>query len=355
MPYEIIIVSPSKIELRSYEDKDPTNNEVLVQTSVSGIKSGTELNLYRGANPFVNEVWDNDLRLFRPAIDDDELPDFFPHTLGSWASGIVRKVGHGVRKFSTGDLVHGSWKHRHTALVAEDQLYPVKDESLLETMLFTDPARFALAAIHDANIKVGDLVAIFGMGAIGLIAIQLAKLSGASKIIAIDPIHGRLALAKELGADHIFDPRDGDISIAIKNLNGGKGVDVAMEIAGSYDALQQAIRCVHKEGLVVTSGYYGNTKHHLDLAREWHHNRVTLRSSMPVWDCSHRNQPMWNLARLEKTVINLLENGKIEIKPLIGARIPFEQAAKAYTMIDESLDEKVKILLTYDRENNGEI
>ncbi|MBE0410516.1 MAG: zinc-binding alcohol dehydrogenase [Anaerolineales bacterium] len=351
MPYEIIVASPSRIEFREYVERDPVANEVLVQTYVSGIKSGTELNLYRGANPFVNEVWDKYLRLFRPSREDEELPAFFPHTLGSWASGVVRKVGPGVRKFKPGDLVHGGWKHRQTALMVEDKLYPIRDETVLETMLFTDPSCFALAAIHDASIKVGDMVAIFGMGAIGLIAVQLAKLNGASKVIAIDPILGRLEVAKELGADHLFDPREGDVSIAIKELSGGNGVDVSLEIAGSYDALQQAIRCVHREGLVVTAGYYGDSTFHLDLAREWHHNRVTLRSSMPVWGCSHRHQPMWNLARIEKTVIQLLEEGKIRVDPLIGARLPFERAAEAYTMIDKSPDEKVKIILTYDTEN----
>ena len=256
-----------------------------------------------------------------------------------------------MTKFKPGDLVHGGWKHRQTALMAEDKLYPIKNEAVMETMLFTDPACFALAAIHDASIKVGDQVAIFGMGAIGLIAVQLAKLNGASKVIAVDPIAGRLELAKELGADHTFDPREVDESIAIKELSGGKGVDVSMEIAGSYDALQQAIRCVHREGLVVTAGYFGDSTIHLDLAREWHHNRVTLRSSMPVWDCSHRNQPMWDLARIEKTVIQLLEDGKINVEPLIGARMPFEQAEVAYAMIDKSPDDKVKIILTYDTGN----
>jgi len=352
MPLEIIVVSPKKIELREYADRDPIGEEVLIRTIVSGIKSGTELNLYYGANPFVKEVWDKDLRLFRPAREAEETVPFFPHTLGSWASGVVTKVGAGVSKFKSGDLVHGEWKHRQTALVKEDKLYPLRDVADSETMLFTDPGCFALSAIHDASIKLGDLVAIFGMGAIGLIAIQMAKLNGARKVIAIDPVPGRLNLAKELGADLIFDPKICDVGVAIKEATGGNGVDVSIEIAGSYHALQQAIRCVHKEGLVVTAGYYGDSNNHLDLAREWHHNRITLRSSMPVWGCSHRNQPMWNLSRIEHQVISLLEEGKLNVKPLIWERIPFEQAAKAYEMISETPGSKAKILLTYDKWEN---
>jgi threonine dehydrogenase-like Zn-dependent dehydrogenase len=349
MPLEIIVESPKKIAFREYEDREPVGEEVLVQTLVSGIKSGTELNLYSGANPFVNEVWDQELRLFRPVREDEELAPFFPHTLGSWAAGVVSRVGAGVSRYKPGDLVHGEWKHRQTALVMEDKLYPICDEGDCETMVFADPARFALAAIHDANIKLGDQVAVFGMGAIGLIAVQMAKLNGAGKVIAIDPISDRLKLAEELCADLTINPQKCDVGIAIKDATGGHGVDVALEIAGSYDALQQAIRCVHKEGLVVTAGYYGDSSNHLDLAREWHHNRITLRSSMPVWNCSHRNQPMWNLSRIERIAISLLEERKLTVKPLIWERIPFEQAYKAYEMISETPGSKAKILLTYDR------
>jgi threonine dehydrogenase-like Zn-dependent dehydrogenase len=349
MPLEIIVESPKKIAFREYEDREPVGEEVLVQTLVSGIKSGTELNLYSGANPFVNEVWDQELRLFRPVREDEELAPFFPHTLGSWAAGVVSRVGAGVSRYKPGDLVHGEWKHRQTALVMEDKLYPICDEGDCETMVFADPARFALAAIHDANIKLGDQVAVFGMGAIGLIAVQMAKLNGAGKVIAIDPISDRLKLAEELCVDLTINPQKCDVGIAIKEATGGHGVDVALEIAGSYDALQQAIRCVHREGLVVTAGYYGDSSNHLDLAREWHHNRITLRSSMPVWNCSHRNQPMWNLSRIERIAISLLEERKLTVKPLIWERIPFEQAYKAYEMISETPGSKAKILLTYDR------
>jgi threonine dehydrogenase-like Zn-dependent dehydrogenase len=265
---------------------------------------------------------------------------------------VVRKVGAGVSRYKPGDLVHGEWKHRQTALVTEDKLYPIREEGDCETMVFTDPARFALAAIHDANIKVGDQVAIFGMGAIGLIAVQMAKLNGAGKVIAIDLVPERLKLAEELCADLTFDPVKCDVGVAIKEATGGYGVDVAMELAGSYTALQQAIRCVHQEGLVVTAGYYGDSSDHLDLAREWHHNRITLRSSMPVWNCSHRNQPMWNLSRIERVAINLLEERKLNVKPLIWERIPFEQASKAYELISNAPGSKAKILLTYDKQVN---
>jgi threonine dehydrogenase-like Zn-dependent dehydrogenase len=125
---------------------------------------------------------------------------------------------------------------------------------------------------------------------------------------------------------------------------------VAVEISGAYPALQQAIRCVHREGLVVAASYYGDQTGRIDLAREWHHNRITLRSSMPVWGCSHRWQPMWDFSRLERVAIKLLEEQRLQVSPLIGARFPFERAAEAYARIDAAPGGAVKILLTYEQQ-----
>ncbi len=347
MPQELVVLSPKTIGFSSYEDRQPAGDEVLIQTQVSGIKHGTELNMYRGTLPFASELWDPALRLFRSPGEGESVAPFYPHTLGSWAAGVILEIGPEVRTFQPGDLVHGEWKHRQTALKTEAQLYRTPEQVDGETMVFTDPARFALAAIHDAEIKLGDRVAIFGLGAIGMLAMQMARLDGAAQVIAVDPIPGRLELARRLGADLTINPEIEDAGMAIKQATGSAGVDVAVEISGAYASLQHAIRCVHKEGLVVTASYYGDRTIPLDLSREWHHNRITLRSSMPVWDCSHRHHPMWDLARLERAAVSLLEEQKLSVKPLIGARISFDCAAEAYNLIDQSAGEKIKIILTY--------
>jgi threonine dehydrogenase-like Zn-dependent dehydrogenase len=348
MPLELVVESPRTVVFVEYEEREPAGNEVLVRTTVSGIKHGTEINTYRGIVPFADQVWDPALRVFRPLSEGEQVAPFFPHKMGSWAAGVVVRVGPDADKFKPGDRVHGEWKHRQTVTVPEEDLYPIKEGVADEAMVFSDPARFALAGIHDAAIKLGDRVAIFGLGAIGMLALQMARLSGAGQIFAVDPIPGRLELASEFGADVTIDPLACEAGLAIKEASNGAGADVALEISGVYAALQQALRCVHREGLVVTVSFYGDKSGRVDLSSEWHHNRITLRSSMPVWGCSHRCYPMWDRARLERVAIGLLEEQKLQVKPLIGARIPFERAAEAYAMIDESPGDKVKILLTYE-------
>lgn len=348
MPYELVVQSPRVVGYAEYEDREPVGDEVHIKTTVSGIKHGTELNIYRGTLPFATDLWDAERRLFRPPMAEEQVKPFFPHTMGSWAAGIVTKVGPAVRSLKPGDLVHGEWRHRQTVIKPENSVYRIPPGVDSETMVFSDPARFALGAVHDAQIKLGDRVAVFGLGAIGMIALQMARLDGALQVIAVDVLPERLALAKQLGADLCVNPTECDAAIVIKDATGGRGVDVALEISGAYTALQQAIRCVQREGLVVTASYYGDTAGRVDLSREWHHNRITLRSSMPVWDCTHRCHPLWDLQRLERTAITLLEEQKIQVKPLIGARFPFERAAEAYALIDRSPGAMVKLLLTYD-------
>ena len=352
MPQELIVESPCKIAFRAYEDPPLTADQVLVRTTVSGIKSGTEINLYRGTAPFVSEIWDPALRLFRPPEPGEKISPFFPHSLGSWAAGQVMAVGPQVKALRPGDLVHGEWKHRQTAVMPESRVHVVASQAEAESMLFTDPAKFALAAVHDAEIKLGDRVAVFGMGAIGLLAIQMARLNGARQVFAIDPIPGRVALARDLGADQALNPKDCDVAMTIKRATGGRGVDAVLEISGVYAALQEAIRCSCQAGRVVAASYYGTQQGRIDLSREWHHNRITLRSSMPVWDCPHRAYPAWDHARLEAEAMDLLATGAVRVEPLIGERVPFLEAARAYAAIDQAPDEKVKILLTYGTERS---
>lgn len=347
MPLELVVSAPKTVGYQEYEEREPVGDEVLVRTTVSGIKHGTELNSYRGVIPFGDRVWDAGLRLFRAPRRDERIKPYYPHRMGSWAAGVVTEVGPEVRRYKPGDRVHGDWRHCQTAILPEGALYPLLEGVDGETMVFSDPARFALAGIHDAQIKLGDRVAIFGLGAIGMLALQMARLSGAEWIVAVDPIAARLELAAQLGADLALDPTEVDVGLAIKEATGG-GVDVAVEISGVYSALQQAIRSVRREALVVTVSFYGDAAGRLDLASEWHHNRINLRSSMPVWDCSHRSQPMWDLARVERTAVRLLEEGRLEVKPLIGARVPFMRAAEAYAMIDLRPNDSVKTLLTYE-------
>lgn len=344
MPEEFVVAAERSIVFQEYEEPPLKPREVRVRSIVSGIKHGTEMALYRGKTPFKDGVFDLESRMFVPRTDGTSL---YPTSLGSWLAGEVIEVGSEVTRFRVGDRVHGGMPHRPTHVRDENTLFPLAGGMSPETALFTDPTIFALVAVHDARVKVGDNVAIFGMGALGLLAVQIARLNGAERVYAVDTIPARLALAREFGADEVFNPRECDPAVEIKARTNKKGVDVAIEISGAYSALQAAIRAVHVAGLIVAASFYSGTEP-LQLGAEWHHNRPTLLSSMPVWGMPHRCAPMWDRSRVEHTAVRLLERGKLVTAPMIGRRYRYAAAADAYRFIDEHPEQTLKTLLDYE-------
>lgn len=349
MSREFKLVGPRELQYREYDEPPLGADEIRARAVLSGISHGTELNLYRGTAPFHDKRFDPDLRLFV----DDPGGGMYPADLGYEWVGRVTEVGAGVDRFAPGDLIHLPFPHRETHTVRPADLTmigrvePLPDTLTPEAAITLALAGVALQAVHDAHIKLGDRVAIFGMGVIGLLAVQLARLNGALWIDVVDPLPERRALATAFGADRALDPAAGDVSLAIKSANREPGADIAIELSGSDAALHEAIRCVRVAGTVVAGGFYRGGAAHLRLGEEWHHNRVTLVSSMGVWDCPHRDYPAWDRARIHATATALLASGQLRTDGLITHRFSFEQARDAYELIDQHPAEVVKVVLAY--------
>jgi 2-desacetyl-2-hydroxyethyl bacteriochlorophyllide A dehydrogenase len=347
MPRALVLNSPRQLSIEDYDDVPLQAGEVRAKAVLSGISHGTELNLYSGNNPFIDREFDRELRLFVPRAERNETT----LTLGYEWVGRVTDIGSGVTAFKIGDLVHLPYPHRETHTFTEGQTSSLGDffplEISPEDAIVLALAGVALQAIHDAHVKVGDHVTIFGMGAIGLLAVQLAKLNGAGHVDAVDPLESRRHRAAGFGADSVFNPSDGDVAYAIKSGSPTRGADVAIDFSGSYDALNEAIRVARMGGTVVAGGFYRGGGTPLTLGAEWHHNRVTLLSSMGVWNCPHRDFPLWNRGRIHETCANLLAAGKLRTDGLITHRIPFEEAPRAYELIEKNPGEALKVVLTY--------
>lgn len=349
MPEELWLVGPREVRTASYDDPPLQPGEIRAAAILSGISHGTELNLFRGTSPFHTKQFDPDLRLFVPAAEGV----MYPARIGYEWVGRVTEIGAGVSGFTPGDLIHLPFGHRatHTACPAEQTMLgdiaPLPDTLSPDRAIILALAGVALQAVHDAHIKVGDHVAIFGLGVIGLLAVQFARLNGALRIDAVDPLPRRRALAEAFGADRTLDPNTCDVAVEIKSATPECGADVAIELSGSAAALHESIRCVRVAGTVVAGGYYQGGAAPLRLGEEWHHNRITMVSSMGVWDCPHRNYPAWDRARIHATATHFLATGQLRTDGLISHRFPLARAAEAYTLIDQHPDEVVKVVLTY--------
>ena len=351
MPKAYYLVGPRTFELREYDDPPLGPRDVRLESVLSGISHGTELNLYRGTAPFAEKHFDREHRLFMP----NEERAFRPMRLGYEMVSRVAAVGSEVTEVRVGDLVHSATPHGPTTTINMDQnaraqipMQALPAGVSPRQAVFSALVGVALVAIHDAQIKVGDHVAVFGLGTIGLITVQLARLSGATYVAAVDPIAMRREVAASFGADEVIDPTQCDPGEVLKFRDGPHGVDVAIEASGTYPALQQAIRSAHMGGTVVTLGYYQGGASAVFLGEEWHHNRLNLVSSMGVWNCPSRYYPMWDRPRVAHTVMELLAQGKVQVEQLITQTFPYSQVPEAYRFIDEHPTETIKAVLTYE-------
>jgi 2-desacetyl-2-hydroxyethyl bacteriochlorophyllide A dehydrogenase len=341
MPKELLLTRPRAIQIVPYDDAELGPEEVRANAIVSGISHGTELALYRGDSAFAGKLFDLDLRLF---VEDAET-ESYPMRLGYEWIGEVGAVGADVHGIEVGDRVHLTLPHRQTHTVAIGQALVLPKALDAERAALLQSAAIALQAVHDARLKVGDRVAIFGLGVFGLLAVQLARLSGAGWVAAVDPTARRRELARSFGVDCTLDPNAGDAGREIKLAAGG-GADVAIEFSGRYEALHEALRCVRLAGSVVAAGFYVGSGSALRLGEEFHHNRLTLAGSMSGWGAPHR-EPGWDRARLRATALDLLTHDRLDLAAFITHRIPFERAAEAYELIDRRPEETLRVVLTY--------
>jgi threonine dehydrogenase-like Zn-dependent dehydrogenase len=343
MPRELVALAPREPALREYVEPPLQPGQIRIRSEFSAPKHGTELGIYRGSSAFNRSRYDPALQHFVPREDTGNL---FPRRLGNMTVGVVTEVGSNVRRFRAGDRVYGHLPIRETHTTAEERVEPVPEGMTPEQIVYLDPAEFALAAVRDAEIRLGETVAIFGLGAIGFMVLQMARLSGAVRIAAVDPLPNRREIALRYGADQVVDPAEGDVAEIIKRANGNRGVDVTIEASGSYRALHEAIRTAHFGGLVVPLAFYHGEGQGLRLGEEAHLNRVTLKFSRAISD-PNRDYPMWDRSRILHTATELLRSGQVRVEGLVTPIVPFEQSAEAYRRIDEAPGESIKLGVVY--------
>jgi alcohol dehydrogenase len=156
-----------------------------------------------------------------------------------------------------GNTINGAWAEYLLVPHARANLAVVPDELTDEQVLMLpDIASTGISGAESGNIRVGDSVAVFAQGPIGLCATLGARLRGASLIVAIDPIAERRAMGLRFGASLTIDPRTDDVVARLKDLTGGRGVDVAIEALGRQETFEAALRSIRPGGVLSSLGVY---------------------------------------------------------------------------------------------------
>jgi threonine dehydrogenase-like Zn-dependent dehydrogenase len=164
-----------------------------------------------------------------------------------------------------------------------------------------------------------------------------------------DDLQARVELAGRLDevAAHVLDPAADDVGERIKELTGGRGADVCIEISGSYRALHEAVRGCAAGGRVVAAGFYQGGAANLRLGEEFHHNRLSLIASVGAWGAPDRHAPLWDRRRVLDTATRLLYTDRVSVEGMLDRTFRFDEALTAYRRLDEHPQDAVKVALVY--------
>lgn len=346
MPHVVQFNAPGSVSLVECDAQALTSTDVRIRTYYSGISAGTELTAYRGSNPYLTGTWDPEARLFRPGLPT------FGYPVSGWGYsevGEVVEAGEEVTDVEVGQVVHGIWGHRSDAVVPEaavtgrvlaPDVDPVRGT-------FARVGAIALNAVLAAGVSLGDQVAIYGQGVIGLLATQLATLSGA-EVVAIDALDVRLEAARRFGASEtVRADHPGGAGAKVREVSHGRGVDSAIELSGNDRALHEATRSVVIDGTVVASGFYQGGADHLRLGEEFHHNRVRIVASQ-ISNTPVALGPRWDQRRLVSVFMRQVAHERVNVTDLVTDVVDAVDVGSVFERLDRGDPDILQAILRFD-------
>ena len=291
-------------------------------------------------------------------------------TIGHEPVGIIHELGVGVSGYKIGDRVlvgaitpcgqcsfclsgHwsqcggpiGGWKFGNTIngaqaeylLVphAQANLAKIPDElSDEQVVLLADIASTGISAAESADVQIGDTVAVFAQGPIGLCATAGAKLKGASLIVAVESDPVRTEMAKRMGADMVINHLKMDAVAEIRSLTGGEGVDVAIEALGTQATFESALRVLRAGGTLSSLGVYSGK---LSVPVEPFAAGLGDQKIITTL-CPGGKERM-------RRLMELVRHGKLDLMPLLTHTFSLDEITKAYKLFGERRDGVNKIAI----------
>jgi 2-desacetyl-2-hydroxyethyl bacteriochlorophyllide A dehydrogenase len=317
--------APRQLELRDEPLPALGATDARVQTLASAISHGTEMLVFRGQVP-------PDLALDLPTLSGSFR---FPIKYGYASVGRILETGCAVNNLAVGDVVFVHHPHQTEYVVPVSM--PIRLPRGLDPVrgVFLANVETAVNVVLDAAPRLAERIIVFGQGVVGLLITQLLKRTGVSEVAVVDPEPRRRAMALRVGADTAFEPTE---TLA------GRDFDLAIEASGSPGALDLALHSVAFGATVVVCSWYGTKPVEVHLGGPFHRRRLRVVSSQ-VSTIDAMLQPRWSHQRRLDVARDLLQ--QLQLEPLISHRLPFEDAAQAYRLVDEHPEETVQVVLTY--------
>jgi len=219
-----------------------------------------------------------------------------------------------------------------TVVVPEYTVLKIPDEVTYEMGAFAEPLAVAVRAVKRSRLKFGEAVGVIGAGPIGLLVLQAAKAAGASKLFAIEPIEQRRKLAKQLGANEVFDPAQSDVGKEIADRTEGLRANVAFECVGSQSAFDTALRITGRRAMIVMVGMAIKPLE-VPFLRLWGHEKEMTTCTGYVDEYP--------------TALSLLADRRVKVEPMITGRIKLDEfVEKGIKEMIQHPENHIKILVT---------
>ena len=342
----LVFRAPNQIGIEQVPIPKPGPGEAVILVTLTTI-CGTDLHILKGEYPV------------KPGLIIGHEPVGIIHELGVGVSGY--KIGERVlvgaitpcgqcNYCMSGDWSQcggpiGGWKFGNSidGAQAEYLLVPNAQANLAkipselsdeQVVLLADVASTGISAAESADLQIGDTVAIFAQGPIGLCATAGAKLKGASLIIAVESDPVRAQMAKRMGADVVLNFKETDVITEIKRLTDGKGVDVAIEALGTQTTFENALRTLRAGGTLSSLGVYsGKLSVPLEpfAAGLGDHKIVTTL-------CPGGKERM-------RRLIELVRHGRLDLRPLLTHCFPLSRITEAYELFGQRSGGVIKVAI----------
>jgi threonine dehydrogenase-like Zn-dependent dehydrogenase len=250
-------------------------------------------------------------------------------------NGAHAQCGGPLGGWRFGNTIDGAWADYLLVPDAKANL-AVIPEGLTDEQVVLVPDIFStgLSGAESADIKVGDAVAVFAQGPIGLCATLGAKLRGAALIVAVDAVPERLAMARRFGADVVINHKEQDPVAAIKRLTGGRGADAAIEALGRQETFENALRAIRPGGTLSSLGVYsGKLVAPLEAIYAGLGNQRIVTTLCPG-----------GKERMRR-LMAMIAHHRVDLSPLVTHRFALGDIADAYDLFSHQRNGVMKVAL----------
>ena len=329
----LFFTNPYEIDIQEKPLATLEPSEMLVQTQYSAISSGTELLIYRGHAP-TELAADENIAALNGSLA-------FPLKYGYAAVGTVIEVGDDLSSNWIDKAVFSFQPHQTHFVTTPEQVIHLPEGVSPQSAVFLPNMETAVNLVMDGHPLIGERVAVFGQGIIGLLTTALLAKFPLKDLVTLDLYPNRRAASRNSGAIKSFDPSK---ATNLSQVRGENGVDLVYELSGSPKSLDQAISVTGFAGRVMVGSWYGQKRVSLNLGGHFHRSRIQIISSQ-VSSLAPKISGRWDKSRRFDLTWEMIQ--QVQPERWITHHLPFQQAAQGYRLLDQNPNEVIQVLLEY--------